>query len=289
MTKLKKSRAASFAAVTAIYILGTAVGIAVYKLTSMLPWYLSLLAADAAATVFVFIFSLIFKNASVYDPYWSVQPIVITVSLAIGRTPTALGILLTGAILVWGIRLTANWAYTFRGLEHQDWRYTMLAEKTGKWYPVINFVGIHLVPTLVVYGCTLPAAFVIRRAYASASLSPLSVIFILLSLSAALIQGIADIEMHKYRKNRTTPFIRSGLWKFSRHPNYFGEILMWWGIALAAVASYPDRWYLIFGAAANTALFLFVSIPMADARQSKKEGFAEYKQQTHALLPLPML
>ena len=96
----------------------------------------------------------------------------------------------------------------------------------------------------------------------------------------------ADIQMHKYRKNRTTPFIRVGLWKYSRHPNYLGEILMWWGVAMAVVCAAPSAWYLAAGAVANTLLFLVVSIPMADKRQSRKEGFAEYKKQTRMLLPI---
>ena len=93
--------------------------------------------------------------------------------------------------------------------------------------------------------------------------------------------------MHKYRKNRTTPFIRTGLWKNSRHPNYLCEILMWWGIAGACFFAMPNRYYLFAGAIANTILFLSVSIPMADNRQSRKEGFAEYKKETRALLPIP--
>ena len=61
---------------------------------------------------------------------------------------------------------------------------------------------------------------------------------------------------------------------------------MWWGVGLAAVFSMPERWYLIFGAVANTMLFFFVSIPMADGRQSKKPGFEAYKKETRMLLPV---
>ena len=159
----------------------------------------------------------------------------------------------------------------------------MLKEKTGAFYPVINFVGIHLVPTLVVYGCVLPAVFVIVEGVA---INAASVCFLCLSLGAAAMQGIADIQMHKFRKNRSGSFIRVGLWKYSRHPNYLGEILMWWGIALAVLCAAPSAWYLMAGAVANTVLFLAVSIPMADARQSRKEGFDEYKRQTRMLLPI---
>jgi steroid 5-alpha reductase family enzyme len=61
---------------------------------------------------------------------------------------------------------------------------------------------------------------------------------------------------------------------------------MWWGIGLSAVCAMPNMWYLIFGAVANTVLFLSVSIPMADGRQSRKEGFAQYKAETRMLLPI---
>ena len=279
---LKQSRAASFIAVAVVYIIATTVGVLVYRALD-LYWWLSLLIADVLATVATFIFSLIFKNASVYDPYWSVQPPVILVAFAIGRELTLLGILLLLVVSFWAIRLTANWAYTFANLNHQDWRYTMLKEKTGVFYPIINFVGIHMVPTLVVYGCVLPAVYAIREAL-SANIP--SIICLCGSLGAAVMQGIADIQMHKYRKNRNGAFIRIGLWKYSRHPNYLGEILMWWGVAAAVVLASPSAWYLAAGAVANTILFLAVSIPMADGRQSRKAGFAEYKAETRMLLPI---
>lgn len=282
MNKLKQNRAASFVAVTLVYIIATVVGVLAYRALTF-DWWLSLLIADATATVVTFVFSLIFKNASVYDPYWSVQPPVILVAFAVGRELTLLGVLLLVVVSFWALRLTANWAYTFGNLTHQDWRYTMLREKTGVFYPIINFVGIHMVPTLVVYGCVLPGVYAIREGL-SANIA--SVLFLCLSLCAASMQGIADIQMHKFRKNRNAPFIRIGLWKYSRHPNYLGEILMWWGVGLSVLCAAPGTWYLVAGAVANTILFFAVSIPMADKRQSRKDGFAEYKKQTRMLLPI---
>ena len=280
--RIKESRILSFIAISVIYIICALVGLGQY---SYLPFStpINLLIADTVATIVCFIFSVIFKNSSVYDPYWSVAPIVILIGFAIANGLNALGIVLLIAICYWGLRLTVNWAYTFKGLTHQDWRYTMLCEKTGKFYPIINFIGIHYVPTLVVYGCVLPAVLAIEN---KPEINALSIIFACVSVAAATMQGIADIQMHSYRKNRTTPFIRKGLWHNSRHPNYLGEILMWWGIGLSVVCAMPNMWYLIFGAMANTVLFLFVSIPLADGKQSKKEGFSEYKAQTRALLPI---
>ena len=282
MKKIKKSRTASFITVGIIYILSAILGIIIYNLLDF-PFYINLLIADIASTVFVFLFSVILKNASVYDPYWSVQPPVILIAYMIEYGASSAGIIAVAAVTLWALRLTANWAYTFGNLTHQDWRYTMLSEKCGRAYPLVNFVGIHLVPTLVVYLCTLPAAFVI---YYGWEFSPIALVGIFLSLFATALQCVADIEMHSFRKSGIGGFIRVGLWKHSRHPNYLGEILMWWGVGIYAVALMPSYWFLFGGAFANTLLFAIVSIPMADKRQAKKEGFEEYKRATRVLLPL---
>ncbi len=276
------SRPVSFLIIFFVYVLAAAAGIILYFVLPFSFW-LNLLLADIGATIVTFIFSLIFRNASVYDPYWSVQPIVILVFAAVTRPLNLLRILMLVAVCFWGVRLTANWAYTFLGMDHQDWRYTMLKEQTGVFYPVINFLGIHMFPTLIVYSCVLPAVFVFHE---DTGFTIWNALLFFVSIGAAVLQLFADTQMHRFRKNRTGRFIRTGLWKYSRHPNYLGEILMWWGIGLSAYLVMPGRYYLLFGALANTLMFLFVSIPMADKRQSKKEGFAEYKASTHMLIPI---
>ncbi len=275
-------RSWSYLIIALVYAVATAVGLLVFNALT-LDFWLSLLIADIAATAVTFIFSVIFDNASVYDPYWSVQPIVITLAIVLYVGVSELGIIMTSVVLAWGIRLTANWAYTFHGMTHQDWRYTMLKEKTGIFYPLVNFLGIHLFPTLVVYACVLPVAYAILL---KLPINVFSVLFCLLSLGAVCLQGTADVQMQKFRKSRTGGFIRVGLWKYSRHPNYLGEVLMWWGMAGALICAVPSAWYLGAGALVNTLMFLFISIPMADKRQSKKIGFDEYKSATRMLLPI---
>lgn len=280
---MKENRAVSFIIILFVYIIASASGIISFLLLPFSLW-LNLLISDVIATGVTFIFSVIFSNASVYDPYWSVQPFVILVSFAMFNKLNALKIVTIIVVGVWAIRLTANWAYTFKNLNNQDWRYTMLKEKTKKFYPIINFIGIHLVPTLVVYACTLPAVMVLTS---SVSGNAFSYVFLTLSLFATLFQGVSDYQLHKFKKYRKDEkFIRVGLWKHSRHPNYLGEILMWWGIGLSAFFSLSYSPYLLIGAVLNTLLFFFVSIPMADGKQSKKEGFEEYKNQTRKLLPI---
>lgn len=285
MDTIKNSKIISILLITCIYIMASCLGILVFFVLPFSFWA-SLLIADVASTVFVFIFSLIFKNASVYDPYWSVQPIVIVVSFAVCHHITTATLLLLISIIYWGIRLTGNWAYVFGNLNHQDWRYTKLAKENGKLYPLINFAGIHLMPTLIVYMCTLPAVFVTRE---EVNANAGSYIGTIICVGAATLQLVADTQMQKYRKSGQHGLIRTGLWKYARHPNYLGEILMWWGIAIQTISVMPGRWWLIAGALANTLLFLLVSIPLADKRQSAKPGYAEYKAGTRSLLPIPKL
>ena len=282
MEKIKNSRARSFIVMLFVYLVAIGGGIVLYDI---LPFniYVSLLIADVFATVLTFIYSLVFSNASVYDPYWSVAPIVVGIYGVYSQGFNFVSALIFIAVMLWGIRLTANWAYTFKGLNHQDWRYTMLKEKTGKLYFFVNFFGIHLVPTLVVYGCMVPMLVAFENDF---KFNYGSLYFFLVALCAVALQLVSDIQMHKYRKNRTTSFIRVGLWKHSRHPNYLGEITMWWSVALMVVCAMPSAWYVMIGALANTLMFLFISIPMADKRQATKEGFEEYRRETRILFPI---
>ena len=283
MDKIRNSKTASILVIAGIYIVAACIGVWTYMLLPFSFW-LKLLIADCAATVFVFFFSCVFKNASVYDPYWSVQPIVIAGCFAMLHNLTPATVLLLISIVYWGVRLTFNWAYCFGGLNHQDWRYTKLKNENGKVYPLLNLAGIHMMPTLIVYLCTLPAVFAIREEH-QANIG--SMIGTVICIGAATLQLFADMQMQKYRRSGENGLIRTGLWKNARHPNYLGEILMWWGIAVQAVSVMPSRWWLIAGALANTVMFFTVSIPMADKRQSAKPGYAEYKAATRSLLPIP--
>ncbi len=276
---IRENRRIGFGVIALIYAAAIALGVLLYRALPGAFWQ-KLLAADVAATVFVFAFSVLLKNASVYDPYWSVQPVVILCGFACMRGLTPPGAALLLLVSLWGVRLTANWAYTFHGLAYQDWRYTMLHEQTGALYPLVNLFGIHLFPTLVVYCVTLPAALVIER---GAAWSPLCLPGLLLSLFAIVLQGVSDLQLHRFRKVHRSGFIREGFWRHSRHPNYLGEILMWWGVAFASIAALRGVWQLVLGALLNTLMFLLISIPMADRRQARKDGFAAYKAETHAL------
>lgn len=283
MSSVRENKSLSILIITGIYLIAVTVALCTYLMLPFAFW-INLLISDIAATVFVFIFSVIFRNASVYDPYWSVQPIVIVFCYVLGSKLTFATVLILISVFYWGIRLTGNWAYTFGGLNCQDWRYTKFEKETGRLYQFISFTGIHMMPTLIVYLCTLPAVFVIKNeVQANAG----SIAGTVICICAATLQLVSDTQMHRYRKSGRHGLIRTGLWKYARHPNYLGEILMWWGIGIQAVSVMPQYWWLLAGALANTVMFFTVSIPLADKRQSQKPGYAEYKASTRSLLPVP--
>ncbi|MEN6596044.1 MAG: DUF1295 domain-containing protein [Clostridiaceae bacterium] len=277
-------RGLSFFAVTLVYAAAAALGIFVYRIIDGSP-LTRLLLADVAATLLVYLFSLPLGNASVYDPYWSVAPIVI-LPLAITEFGTwnfgSVSLLL--CVGYWGLRLTANWAYTFHGLQQQDWRYSMLKEKSGALYPLVSLFGIMLFPTVVVYLCLLPALKYIQ----SSAVNLFTCVGFALCLSAATLQLVADIQMHRFQKkaHNRAEIIRSGVWQHSRHPNYLGEILMWWGVYLVMFSALPHFWYFAAGALVNTLMFQFISIPLAENHLAEyKEGFVDYVSETNRLLP----
>ena len=123
----------------------------------------TVLIADLAATMVIYIFGRIFRNSSFYDPYWSLAPIAITgYWAATGLEKPGIGQLAMLAVIAfWGLRLTWHWARNWGGLGHEDWRYTELREKSKKWFWLVELAGIDLMPTLVVF---LGATFGLPRA-----------------------------------------------------------------------------------------------------------------------------
>lgn len=112
------SRSVSFLIIGTIYVIAAAAGILIYRGLSY-HFAPDLLIADIAATVIVFVFSALFRNASVYDPYWSAAPVVMVIYGSCVRDMDPVRALMLISICIWGVRLTANWAYTFNGLAYQ--------------------------------------------------------------------------------------------------------------------------------------------------------------------------
>ena len=283
----KTNRLQSYLVITACYIGAAVLGIWIYHLLRTSPW-LALLIADLAATFFIWMTSIILKNASVYDPYWSVQPpIILGLAVVFLGQPNLSSILLVLALAFWGARLSVNWMVTFPGLHHQDWRYDLLEQKSKKFFPLVNLFGIQIMPTLIVYACVLPGFYYILR---GGGLNIWTVIGLLLIIGGTALELAADYQMYVFKKVREdrTCILRTGLWQYSRHPNYLGEITVWWGVFLVLLSVFPDFWFFGFGALINTCLFLFISIPLAETHlKTYKKDYEAYQRETRMLIPLP--
>lgn len=246
--------------------------------------------ADVFATTMVFIFSLIFRNSSIYDPYWSVAPPIIVVYLMqiFPEGNQLRQYLILALVVFWSIRLTANWLRGWQGIDHQDWRYTSIAEKTGLFYWPVSFLGIHLMPTIFVFLGCLPLWFSLSSAEPFNIYDLLAAIFTFLAI---LTEWIADEQLFRFKKkNIKNTFIKSGVWNYSRHPNYLGEISFWGGMFLFALSScelssFTGYWSVI-GLVSMIILFVFISIPIMEKRNVlRKPGYEEYMNQVPALVP----
>jgi steroid 5-alpha reductase family enzyme len=246
------------------------------------------LEADLAATLAIFGFSLGFRNSSFYDPYWSVAPLAIALYWAWAGGTAAVAerqLLVVVLVALWGARLTANWARGWTGIAHEDWRYVDLRAQTGRLYWGASLVGLHLAPTLVVFLGCLP----LWPALASGTrpLGALDVAAAAVTLGGVALELSADEQLRRFR--RTAPrgaILESGLWAWSRHPNYLGEILFWLGLALFSLAAAGFVWWAWLGVAAIVAMFRFASLPMMEARMlARRPGYAERQ----ARVPLVLL
>ncbi len=250
------------------------------------------LAADVAATVVVFAFSFGFRNSSFYDPYWSLAPIAIAAYwIAQPEVPSpdlARKLVALALVALWGLRLTANWARGWRGLDHEDWRYLDLQRSSGRAYWLVSFFGIHLVPTGIVFAGCLPL-------YAALSapakpFGPLDAIAAAVTLAAIAVETLADEQLRRFRSAPHPPdaVLNSGLWAWSRHPNYFGEMLFWWGVYLFGLAAAPAWAWTLVGPLTIVWMFRFISLPMIETRmRERRPGFEAVAARTSLVIPWP--
>lgn len=281
----KVSRGASFVYCGLVYLIALFAGYFVFCLFADGGMLLATFLADIAATIVVWFFGLLFRNASLYDPYWSVAPLVIlplwlwTSHAAAGVS----GILFLIAIYIWGLRLTYNWANRWEGLSHQDWRYTMLRDKNPRLYFVTNLMGINLMPTVLVFLGMVPVYY---AANAGGAAGILTYVGFAVCIGAALIQAVSDRQMEAFHHSGAADaHMDAGLWRLSRHPNYFGEVSFWWGIWIMQMGI-TSVWLTVIGPAAITLLFIFVSIPMMERHVEKsRPGYAAYKEEVPMLVP----
>ncbi len=286
------SKSASLLLVALAYVLAGVVVWATWPFYGHLGPIWGVLIADLIATAVIWACGLPFRNASVYDPYWSVVPLAIAGywwSLSGFDTGDYSRLLLMLVLVYWSLRLTGNWIVGWPGLSHEDWRYQDLRAKSGKAYQLVNLFGICGFPTVLVFLGMLPAYPVL--ALEGAANPFVDIAALVVGLGAVTIQWVADEQMRIFRgaPDGNTAFMTGGLWAWSRHPNYFGEVMMWTSLWLFALAGFGAAFaWTGVGALAMLLLFLFISIPMMDKRSAaKRPGYADYMKRSSAFWMLP--
>jgi steroid 5-alpha reductase family enzyme len=242
-------------------------------------------AADVAATCTIFAFSFAFRNSSFYDAYWSVAPPLIGAYWWFGSDLAGVdgmrrGVVL-GLVTIWAARLTYNWVRGWEGLTHEDWRYVNIQESAGKAYWGVSFAGIHMAPTFWVFlGCLplYPALALGTRPF-----GVLDGIAALFTAAMIWIEARADKELVSFKRSGDNAgrTLRTGLRRYSRHPNYLGEMGFWWGVFLFGVSANPSWWWTIVGAASITLMFHFVSLPLIEDRmRGSRPDYEAYAART---------
>lgn len=284
-------RGSSLLRVAVVYVIAIGAGLA------WLLWgpdtgqlWLDGLIADVIATLVVFTASRIYGNSSFYDAFWSVLPPLLAfywwIAADAGVDDARWWLMMT-VLLVWAVRLTANWIRTFPGLHHEDWRYAMVRGQAGRFEFAADLIGIHLVPTLQVFAGLVPVYVVATRA--GEPLGWLDFVAFAVGLAAIGFESIADFQMHRFVATRSPgQVMQSGLWSWSRHPNYFGECAMWFSLGLFGLSAYPGAWWVFIGTAAMVAMFLGASIPMMEKRSlERRPEYGDVVRRVSRFVPRP--
>lgn len=273
-----------------IYVVAIISAVLVARLFLQLHPLVMIGIGDLAATIVVFLFSVLLNNSSTYDPYWSVKPIVIAVAylfiFEIDSLNSRQWIVLLGTLL-YALRLTSNFYRDWPGFSHEDWRYVNFRKSSGKAYWLVSFLAIHLFPTIMVYLGSMSLFAVFSED--GRALNIWDVFGFIILFGSVIYAFIADEQLRKFRKNPDNKgkTISIGLWSYSRHPNYLGEISTWWGLAYFAIAAGCHFWWTLAGPVAITLLFLFASIPLIEKRNlDRRLGYREYMLRTPMLWPL---
>ena len=240
------------------------------------------------ATVFIYFGSFVLNNSSLYDPFWSIAPIPIVIYLTFSfDNSIELIILVFSPILIWATRLTRNWIISWQGFDHEDFRYIDLKNTSKIKSEINNFFGIHLIPTLLVNFGLYPLLYICTKQIEVNTYLYFASMFTIL---AVVLETISDEQMREFRSdiNNQGKTMKYKLWKYSRHPNYLGEVLFWYGIYFMGLSSGLMPLWTILCPTLMLALFIFISCPMMDKRSlNNRADYQEYMDKTSQLLLLP--
>ena len=234
----------------------------------------------------LWVISLRLKDASIVDPFWGpgFAIVAMTYYLVDGRYPNR-GTLVLGLVTLWAARLGYH-LYARNRREGEDPRYTAMRKARGKQFPLISLFTIFWFQAFLLWVISLP---ILASMASQTSLGVFDCLGTIVFLVGLTIESVADNQLARFRAalaNRGH-VLDTGLWRYSRHPNYFGEVVLWWGIYLLAVSA--GAYWAIVGPALITFLLLrFSGVPLLEDRlRASRPGYSEYINRTSSFVPWP--
>jgi len=221
------------------------------------------------------------------DVAWGLGFILVAaVSVVAGGIYPLRGLLVSGLVLAWGVRLALH-IHSRNSAKGEDPRYKKWREEWGRWFVLRSFLQIFMLQGILLLLVATPVWY--ANLNAPVPLGRLDLLGLALWLAGFCCEALADRQLLRFIRDPRSRglLMTTGLWRYSRHPNYFGEVLLWWGIWLIA-CSLPGGWLTIIGPLTITILILKVSgIPMLEEHYQGRADFEEYKRRTSAFFPLP--
>ena len=187
-------------------------------------------------------------------------------------------------IIIWGLRLSSYIYLRGRG-KGEDFRYRQWRRDWGQSWKIRSFLQVFMLQGLLLL-CIFSPVFLLHQDIGSA-LNGWDAIGIFVWLSGFLFESIADGQLMRFKAQPQNKgkIMTSGLWHFSRHPNYFGEALLWWGIGLIAF-NLPNGWFAFLGPFILTFLLLRISgVPMLEKKYADNPAYQKYVTQTNVFFP----
>jgi steroid 5-alpha reductase family enzyme len=228
------------------------------------------------------------KNNGLVDIAWGLGFVVsAVVSYFLGKPQGPVPLVITILVAIWGLRLT--WHLARRNLgKPEDFRYANMRQN---WNPATfylrMFVQIYLLQLVLSLAINLPA--IVRNLQDQAGWNMLTTMGLIVWLCGFAFESIGDRQLRQFRADPANrgKLITSGLWRYSRHPNYFGEATLWWGIFIMAISDGRYIW-LILSPLLITLFLLYVSgVPMLEKKYTGRTDWEAYKAQTSKFIPLP--
>lgn len=242
----------------------------------------------AVLMVTTWIVSLIVRNASIVDITWGFGFALVgaVLWLSEGR-PRGVQLLVTVMVVVWGLRLTAYLAW--RNIGHgEDFRYRAMRKRWGARFGLISLGTVFLFQGLMMWVVSLGVQMVHRSD--GASVGVLGIVGLVLWIIGLGFEAIGDLQLARFKANADNAgkVMNQGLWRYTRHPNYFGDTCVWWGIAIAASTVPVARWGLVGALLMNVLLVRVSGVALLEKSLSRrKPGYEEYVKSTSAFIPRP--